>query len=250
MSWRVGPGLTRLFVIVGLVLLWEVFARLWGDPLFMSPPSDTVVALVGFIHEPEVLEAVLRTLYELVVAFAIAIAVGLPLGLVLGLQRFAYGSFYPIVLLLYSIPQATVLPLFVLFFGIGPPSKIAFGVSHAVFPIVVNVVAGVQGLKPALLTCARSMGANRRQILLNVVVPHMIPSFFTGMRLAMTSDLLGVLLAELYVSQAGVGHYTRLFTESFAPAKLFALIACLAAISVVLNESCRRAERYMSRWHD
>lgn len=245
-----GPGVARLLVIAALIALWEVGARLWGDPLFMSPPSDVVVALVGFVHEPEVLNAVVRTLYELVTAFAIAIAIGLPVGLAIGLQRFAYGSFYPIVLLLYAIPQATILPLVVLFFGIGPPSKIAFGVTHAVFPIVVNVIAGVQGLKPSLLICARSMGANRRQILWNVVLPHMVPSFFTGMRLAMTSDLLGVLLAELYVSQAGVGHYTRLFTESFAPQKLFALIACLAAISVVLNESCRRAERRMSRWHD
>jgi NitT/TauT family transport system permease protein len=108
----------------------------------------------------------------------------------------------------------------------------------------------VQNIKPALLTCARSMGANRRQILTSIVLPHMIPSFFTGMRLAMTADLLGVLLAELYVSQAGVGHYTRLFTESFAPAKLFALVASLAIIAVILNELCRRAEQRMSRWHD
>ena len=108
----------------------------------------------------------------------------------------------------------------------------------------------MQNVKPSLIICARSMGASRRQILANVVLPHMIPSFFTGMRLAMTADLLGVLLAELYVSQAGVGHYTRLFTESFEPPKLFALIAVLAAIAVVLNELCRRAERRMSRWHD
>lgn len=247
---RLGPGMARLLIILGLIVLWEVGARLWGDPLFMSPPSQVVVALAGFTHDPPVLEAVVRTLYELVTAFLIAIGIGLPLGLVIGLQRFAYNSFYPIVLLLYAIPQATILPLVVLFFGIGPASKIAFGVTHAVFPIVVNVIAGVQGLKPSLFTAARSMGANRQQMLWNVIIPHMIPSFFTGMRLAMTSDLLGVLLAELYVSQAGVGHYTRLFTESFAPQKLFALIACLAAISVVLNESCRRAERHMSRWHD
>jgi ABC-type nitrate/sulfonate/bicarbonate transport system permease component len=245
-----GPGAARLVVIAGLIVVWQVFADLWGDPLFMSPPTQVVVALVGFVNQPQVLDALLRTLYELVVAFALAVAAGLPIGLLIGLQRFAYGSFYPIVLLLYAIPQATILPLVVLFFGIGTTSKIAFGFTHAIFPIIVNVVAGVQGLRPALLTCARSMGANRRQILTHVVIPHMIPSFFTGMRLAMTLDLLGVLLAELYVSQAGVGHYTRLFTESFAPAKLFALIACLAALAVALNEACRRAERRMSRWND
>ncbi len=250
MSARIGPGAARILVIVGLILFWEVGVRLGGDPLFMAPPSQVVVSLVEFAWNPQVLGALRTTLYELVTAFALAVAIGLPAGLIVGLQRFAYGSFYPIVLLLYAIPQATILPLVILAFGIGTESKIAFGFTHAVFPIVINVVAGVQGLKPSLIVCARSMGANRRQILTSVVLPHMVPSFFTGMRLAMTGDLLGVLLAELYVSQAGVGHYTRLFTESFEPQKLFALVAALATIAVILNELCRRAERRMSRWHD
>jgi len=247
---KISAGMTRLLVIAGLVIFWEVGVRLGGDPLFMAPPSETVVALVGLASNVPVLNAIGTTLYELVIAFVIAVVAGLPVGLLLGLQRFSYRSFYPIVLLLYATPQATILPLVILVFGIGPASKIAFGVTHAFFPIAINVIAGVQGIKPLLLTAARSMGANRRQVFWNVILPNMIPSFFTGMRLAMTSDLLGVLLAELYVSQAGVGHYTRLFTESFAPAKLFALVACLAALAVCLNESCRRAERRMSRWHE
>lgn len=247
---RLGPGGARLGVIVALVLLWEFGVRLYGDPLFLSPPSKVLVALYNLFSNQPVMRALGITLWELVAAFALSVAIGLPIGLVVGLQRFARGSFYPIVLMLYAIPQATILPLVILAFGIGPPSKIAFGFTHAVFPIMVTIVAGVQNVKPALLVCARSMGASRAQIFLNVILPHMIPSFFTGMRLAMTGDLLGVLLAELYVSQAGVGHYTRLFTESFEPAKLFALIACLAAIAVLLNELCRRAERRMSRWHE
>jgi NitT/TauT family transport system permease protein len=246
---RLGPGSARLGVIIALVAVWEVGVRLFGDPLFLSPPSKVAVALVGILADPAVIHALGTTLWELVAAFVLALAVGLPVGLVLGLQRFARGSFYPIVIMLYAIPQATVLPLVILVFGIGVESKIAFGFTHAVFPIIVTIVAGVQNVKPALLTCARSMGANRRQVFWNVILPHMIPSFFTGLRLAMTADLLGVLLAELYVSQAGVGHYTRLFTENFEPAKLFALVACLAAIAVLLNELCRRAERRMSRWH-
>ncbi len=118
------------------------------------------------------------------------------------------------------------------------------------FAIIINVIAGVQGIKPLLINAARSMGASRRQIIWNVVIPYAVPSFFTGLRLAMTGDLLGVLLAELFVSQEGVGHFTRFFTESFQPNKLFALIAALAAIAVVLNELGRRVERRMSRWHD
>ena len=75
-------------------------ARLFGDPLFMSPPSEMVVALVGFLDDPRVLEALDTTLWELVVAFVLAVAIGLPIGLVIGLQRFAYGSFYPVMCLL------------------------------------------------------------------------------------------------------------------------------------------------------
>ena len=242
------PGHARIAVIALLVVLWEVLVRAFGDPLFLSPPSRVLPALADLYRDAKVDHAVLVTLWELWVAFLLSVAIGLALGLVVGLHRFSRGSIYPIVLLLYAIPQSTLLPVFVLVFGIGPASKIAFGVSHGFFPVVLAVAAGVQNIPPALLRSARAMGANRRQILLSVVFPHMVPSFFTGMRLAMAAVLLGVLLAELYVSQVGIGFYTRAFTDGFEPAKLFALIAVLAAIAVVLNELCRRAERHFSRW--
>ena len=149
----------------------------------------------------------------------------------------------PIVLLLYGTPQITILPLFILYFGIGPASKIAFGVTHGMFPITIAIVAGVQNMKPILLVSARSMGASRWQILRWVVFPHMIPSFFAGMRLGMSGALLGVLLAELYVSTAGIGHFTTMFTENFDPTKLFGLVAMLATMAIILNEIVRRAEK-------
>jgi NitT/TauT family transport system permease protein len=155
----------------------------------------------------------------------------------------------PIILLLYGTPQITILPLFILYFGIGPASKIAFGVSHGIFPIIVTIVAGVQNIKPILMTAAHSMGASRWQIFRWVIFPHMIPSFFAGMRLGMTGVLLGVLLAELYVSTAGIGYFTTLFTQNFDPTRLFGLIAVLAAMAIVLNEIVRRAEAHFSRWH-
>ena len=134
-------------------------------------------------------------------------------------------------------------------FGIGPEAKIAFGVSQGIFPVIVSTVAGVANLPSSLVTAARSMGASRLQVLQTVVLPHMVPCFFTGMRLGMTAVLLGVLIAELYVSTAGLGYYTRHFAQSFSPPNLFALIAVLAAIAVTLNELCRIAERRFSRWH-
>jgi len=142
----------------------------------------------------------------------------------------------------------TVLPLFILYFGIGPASKIAFGVSHGIFPILLNVVAGAQTVEAAHLKAARSMGASRLLIFRRVVLPHMAPSLFAGLRLGMSATLLGVILAELYGSQAGIGYYTQVFTNSFDPAGTFALVAVLAAMAVILNEIVRRAERRASFW--
>lgn len=249
MNAKLHPATARLGIIAIVLIIWEVAARRFGDPLFISPPSRVLAALVQLAHNKEIVSAVRLTCWELVAAFVLSVVIGLTLGLIVGLNRFTRGSMYPVILLLYAIPQATILPLFVVTFGIGTASKIAFGVSHGVFPIIMTVTAGVQNIEPILLTSARSMGASRRQILASVIFPHMIPSFFSGLRLGMTAVLFGVLLAELYVSQSGVGHFTTEFTQTFQPQNLLALVAVLAAIAVTLNELCRWAESRFSPWH-
>jgi ABC-type nitrate/sulfonate/bicarbonate transport system permease component len=245
---KVSPVIARLGVVGAILVAWEAGARMFGDPLFISPPSRVLVAMTHLVRDKGVVAAVTLTCWELIAAFVLSVILGLIVGLIVGMHRFTRGSIYPIILLLYGMPLATVLPLFVIIFGIGAASKIAFGVSHGVFPIILAVAAGVQNIKPIFLTSAKSMGASRRQMLFSVIFPHMLPSLFTGMRLAMSAVLLGVLLAELYVSQAGIGFLTSMYTQTFQPQNLFALVAILAAISVALNELCRASERRLSRW--
>jgi ABC-type nitrate/sulfonate/bicarbonate transport system permease component len=242
------PWFARLIVIAALLALWEIAARFFVDPLFLSPPSQVVASLDKVFGTRGVPAALQLTLFELAVAFVLAVAIGLALGLAIGLKPLVRRSFFPIVLLLYGMPQVTILPLFILLFGIGAASKIAFGVTHGVFPVIVTVVAGVQNLKPILLTGARSMGASRWQTFRYVIFPHMVPSFFAGMRLGMSGVLLGVLLAELYVSIAGIGYFTTLFAQNFHPTKLLGLIGVLAAMAIVLNAAVRRAEKHFARW--
>jgi ABC-type nitrate/sulfonate/bicarbonate transport system permease component len=242
------PGLVRLAVVLALFLLWEAAARWWIAPMFLSPPSKVIANLGALFETRNVPSALRTTFWELAVAFSMSVAIGLVVGLAVGLSRFSQRSFMPIILLLYGTPQVTILPLFILYFGIGPASKIAFGVTHGIFPIIVTIVAGVQNIKPILMTAARSMGASRWQIFRWVIFPHMIPSFFAGMRLGMTGVLLGVLLAELYVSTAGIGYFTQLFTQNFDPTKLLGLISVLAAMAIVLNEIVRRAEVHFGKW--
>jgi len=244
------PWIARLVVIALALLLWEIAARWFVDPLFLSPPSRVVASLGALFETRGITAALETTLFELATAFVIAVATGLVLGLAIGLQPFVRLSFFPIVLLLYGMPQVVILPLFVLAFGIGAASKIAFGVTHGIFPVIVTVVAGVQNLKPILITSARSMGANRWQMFRYVIFPHMVPSFFAGMRLGMSGVLLGVLLAELYVSVAGIGYFTTLFTQNFDSARLFGLIGVLAAMAIMLNALVRRAENHFGRWRN
>ena len=242
------PALARILVIIALFLLWEGAARWWVDPIFLSPPSQVLTSLDTMFETRGIPAALRVTFWELAVAFAMSVLIGLMVGLAVGLSKFSHRSFMPIILLLYGTPQVTILPLFILYFGIGPASKIAFGVSHGVFPIIVTTVAGVQNIKPILMTAARSMGASHWQLFRWVIFPHMIPSFFAGMRLGMTGVLLGVLLAELYVSTAGIGYFTQMFTQNFDPTKLLGLISVLAAMAIMLNEIVRRAEVHFARW--
>lgn len=242
------PGAARLAIVVALIALWEVAGHTVLDPNFLSSPSAILRAAPRVLGDAGIQKALWASFYELVIAFAMSVAAGVAIGLPIGLHRFSLRSALPLVLMLYSIPQVTILPLFVLYFGIGAGSKIAFGFSHGVFPIILNVVAGVQSVEEAHLTAARSMGATRLQSILRVVVPAMTPSLFAGLRLAMSATLLGVLLAELYVSTGGIGHYTRLFTDAFDPPATFTLVTALAVMALILNETVRRAERRASFW--
>jgi NitT/TauT family transport system permease protein len=242
---------TRLLLILGVLLLWEFYARLFATSALAAAPSQVLEQLwPKVLGEPRVRLAIGVTLIEMVVAFAMSVVFGMLIGVLIGLTNIGRRSFYPIVLLLYGIPQAILLPLFVLVFGLGPASKIAFGFSHGVFPVIVNTIAGMRNVNPLLLRGAASMGATRLEQLRYVMFPHMVTAVFTGLRLAMTLTLLGVLLAELFVSQGGIGFFTLLYAETFNPAALIALILTLALLAIVLNELVRMVEARYSRWKE
>lgn len=244
------PGLTRLLVVIMLLVLWEVLVDLFGDPLFLTTPSRILMNYASLLGTNGIGAALYVTAWELGFAFLLSVVFGVGLGLAIGMSGFGRASFMPIVLLLYATPQVTIMPVFMMVFGIGPASKVAYGFSHGIFPILITVAAGVRDLKALLNQSAYSMGAGRMQILRHVVMPQLMPSLFTGMRLGMTATLLGVILAELYVSVTGVGYFSRRFAEAFQPTQLFGLIALVAAIAIIINETLRIAELRLTRWRE
>lgn len=247
-SWLHSPMAVRLGVIAIAIIFWEIGARVYNDREFLAPFSETVMAFKTVLGDIEIIQAIGMMFWQLGVAFFMSLAAGLLVGMLVGIHRPSFLIFFPIIILAYATPQITILPLFVLVFGIGPAVKVAFGFSHGFFPIIVNVIAGAQNVNPALMTSARSMGASRWQIYRRVVFPHLVPSLFTGMRLGMTATLLGIILAELYATDKGIGYFTTHYSESFEPHNLFALVAMIAAAAIILNEVLRRAEIRFSRW--
>ena len=243
--------LVRLALIVMVIALWEFYARFISTSSLIAGPSDVALAWwPKVVGEPRVLVAVGVTLIELVVAFALSVVFGMLIGILIGLTNVGRRSFYPIVLILYGIPQAILLPLFVLVFGLGPASKVAFGFSHGIFPVIINTLAGMRNVSPLLLSGAVAMGATRAEQVRYVIFPHMVTTVFAGLRLAMTLTLLGVILAEIFVSQGGIGFFTLLYSETFNPAALMALVLTLALMAIALNELVRLVEARFSRWKD
>ena len=246
---RLSPRGERTILLFALFLVWEVTARLFGDPSMIAAPSQVLNALIVRVFaDAHVVSAIFMTLFELAVAYLASIVGGVAIGLAIGMSPIGRRGLMPIVLLLYAIPQAILLPLFSMVLGYGPLCKIAFGFSHGIFPVTLSTVAGLRGVSPLLLSGARAMGASHLQIIRHLLLPHMVGVLFAGLRLAMTLTLLGVLLAELFSSTSGIGYFSQVFAQTFDPAPLFALIATLAAMAVVLNETVRLIEHRFTRW--
>ena len=117
------PGVARVGVIAALFGLWEMAGRWWVDPMFLSPPSAVLASLHAVFETRGVPAALQLTFWELAIAFIISVAIGLVVGLAVGLSRFSNRTFLPIILLIYGLPQITILPIFILYFGIGRSSR-------------------------------------------------------------------------------------------------------------------------------
>lgn len=137
----------RITLLVLVAIALEVYARLFGNPTFFPPLTQVAESLFDTVlADANIRAAVLTAIWQIAIAYALSVVIGLAFGLAIGWTSLGRRATFPIVLLLYAIPQVVLLPLFVLSFGLGTGSKIAFGFSHGVFPILVNVIAGMRNV--------------------------------------------------------------------------------------------------------
>jgi ABC-type nitrate/sulfonate/bicarbonate transport system permease component len=205
------------------------------DPLILPPLTGIAVALGGVLRSGTVWQDVGLTLFELAIAFALAAGAGLLAGFVIGRSPFAVRVFDPLIAGLYAVPTILLFPLYLLFFGIGPPSKIALGTTMAFFPIVLSTIAGVAHVSRLRIRAARSMGATPPQLFWHVLLPEAFPVVIAGLRMGLVLGFLAILGGETITSNGGLGHEIVTMAESLEPAKMFAYIAVAVAVASALN---------------
>jgi NitT/TauT family transport system permease protein len=241
-------NLLSLLSVTGFLLIWEIAANSGLiKTILISSPSRIWKAAQwlfanGFLNDIRVSST------EFCLGFSLAILLGVPMGIALGWYRRLYAFFDPFISALYATPRVALLPLLILWFGIGIKSKIAVVFLGSIFPVLVNTITGIKTLDPILLKCARAFGASDRQIFTTLAIPSSVPFMIAGMRLAVGRGLVGVVVGELIASTAGVGHMMSIAGATFQTDKLFVGIILLASAGYFLTELLKALERHFERW--
>ena len=234
--------------LVALIALWYLGTAYWGISRILLPnPVNVWAELKDVLASGEYLPDLRVTLTELAVAFAISCTAGITLGFLISRSQYLIKVFEPLLAGFYSVPVILFLPLYVLFFGLGPGSKIALGTTISFFPIVLNTIAGFGYVDKIFITAARSMGASDFQMFRYVLLPAAFPVILTGLRMGFTVALLSILGSETIASLAGLGHRIVHLAEAMETARMFAYIAFVVVIAALLNTAVSTLERRAKR---
>jgi ABC-type nitrate/sulfonate/bicarbonate transport system permease component len=245
---RLAVRAVQIAVPVALVALWYLATTRWGVSRILLPnPVDVVRALGNVLATGEYLDDLRVTLTELAIAFALSVSAGITLGYLISRSSYRIGVFDPLLSAIYSVPLILFLPLYVLWFGLGPPSKIALGATISFFPIVLSTIAGFGRVEPMMVTAARSMGASDLQLFRLVLLPAAFPVIIAGARLGFTVALLSIIGSETLASLAGLGHKIVELSEGMEMPRMFAYIAFVVAIAAILNVVVSRLEAWGRR---
>lgn len=234
--------------LIGVLLIWELLPTLGlVKPIFTSSPSRIVTAAI-WLFKHGLWYDIWISGTEFGLGMSLAVLIGVPFGIALGWYRRLYAVFDLFISALNATPRVALLPILILWLGIGIESKIAIIFLGAIFPILINVITGMNMLDQTLLRCARAFGASDRQIFLTLALPGSIPFIIAGLRLAVGRGLIGVVVGELVASTAGIGHMMSIAGATFQTDKVFVGVILLAGSGVSLTALLRRLERRVARW--
>ena len=257
---RLLPGLSRLWrahqgVIIGVTsillfaLLWEwVGTRGAINQLFFSSPSAIIKAAVRMFAQPDIWHDLAVSGTEFLLGFSLAIVLGIGFGMLLGWYPLLNHIFAPFITSMNATPRVALMPLLLIWFGIGLWSKVAIVFLGAVFPLLLNTYTAVRTLDPILLRAARSFGARDWDIFKTIALPGSVPYVLTGLRLGVGRALVGIVVGELVGATAGVGFRIAIAGATFQTDRMFVGILIITGFGVLFTGLIDRLERRVEMW--
>jgi len=234
-------------VIIGMFGVWEIGCNVFNVPEFILPaPSDIYRAAARWWYP--LLQDSLVTLYSTMLGFGMAIVAGVLLGIAIGSSTLVYKGLYPLLIAFNSIPKVAVVPVLIIWFGIGmwPAVITAFLISF--FPIVVNVATGIATVEPELKDVLRALGARPRDIIIKVGLPRAMPYFFASLKIAVTVAFVGSIIAESVAPNAGIGRLMMVASSRFDVPLVFAGLITTGLMGIVLYWIAEFIERKTTGW--
>ena len=236
-----------LVVLAAVLLLWQAIVAGFGiaDYIF---PSPWQIALQFIEFQGALLEAAWKTFWVTMLGFAISIVVGVMLGFLIGSSRLAYTALYPLMVAFNAVPKAAVVPILVVWFGIGlgPGVLTAFLISF--FPITVNIATGLATLEPELEDVLRVLGAKRWDVLVKVGLPRSMPYFYGSLKVAITLAFVGTTVSEMTASNEGIGYLLISAGSSMRMALAFAGLVVIGAMAMIMYELFAVIEKRTTGW--
>jgi NitT/TauT family transport system permease protein len=236
--------------VIVFLTAWELCGNTLQliNPMFMSAPSLVFKAAYQLFASGEIFNDLYVSGIEFVVGYLLSIVVAIPFGIAIGwYKRFAYVC-DPFVNAMNATPRIALLPLVIIWLGIGILSKVGIIFLGAVFPLLINTRDGVKTTPHNLLTAAKSFGASEWQIFKSVVLPSTLPFILTGLRLAVGRALIGVMVGELYAATAGIGFMITVAGATFQTDKVFVGVLIFAISGMTLTAVIDRYERRFDKW--
>ncbi len=229
---RIRPFFSVIFAVVVLGL-WELGVRLFNVSIFILPaPSQFFGSLIenwhGIMFHAE------QTMYTTVIGFAIGVTLGGILGVAAGASRSVYQTIYPALVGFYSVPKVALVPIFVIWFGSGTVPAVLTSAVICIFPVMVNVAAGVATTEKDLEDVLRSLGASMLETLWYVVIPRSAPYFFASLKVAITLSFVGTVISETVAANRGIGTMMVRASADFDVPLVFAGLFLLAAMGIVM----------------
>lgn len=244
------PRVFRLVVLPTVVIvLWEIGAHMsLFNPVFLPPPSKIFAAAHQLIVSGELFRHFADSLRRIAIANVVAIAVAVPLGFFMGLYRPFEEVIDGFLNILRPIPPLAWIPLAILWFGLGEKSVVFITLISAFFAILLNTIAGVRGVDKSLVRAALSLGATRRVLILQVILPGTLPSLFTGFRIALGVSWMSIVAAELIASSSGLGFMISYYRELLRSDLILVGMLSIGVIGFIMDRGLLWLEHRLLPW--